>query len=141
MVVRVKLRLKYQNREVQTSAKVNSAFESEDPEIILPIKLAEKLGIWPNLPEGTELGSYGTAGGWEAPAYRTPKVLEAVVIEKDRSSRVVMLRAAIMRGEREVILSDKASDEFGIELVKAGAGLWRFSGETITRKSQKPKFW
>ena len=143
MVVRVKVSIKsvLGRHEVQSPAKVNSAFESDEPEVILPPRLAEKLGLWPSLPRGTEIGSYGTAGGFEAPAYRIRGVLEVKVIEKDRVSNPVKATAAIMSGEREVILSDKLCDELGIELVRMGKGLWRFSGESTVRKSVKSKYW
>ena len=52
-------------------------------------------------------------------------------------------RSVVVPGEYEVILSDKLLDALGIEIVKAGIGYWRFSGEPINRvrRSAKPQFW
>ncbi len=47
MGVRVRLRLVGRKAEVVTSALVNSGFESDDPEVILPPPVAELLGLEP----------------------------------------------------------------------------------------------
>jgi len=75
-------------------------------------------------------------------AYILGEVLVQVV-EEDKSSEWVKARAVVVPGEYEVILSDKLLDVLGIEIVKAGIGYWRFSGESINRvrKSVKPQFW
>ena len=51
------------------------------------------------------------------------------VIEEDMSSEWVRARAVAVPGEYELILSDKLLDMLGVEIVKAGLGYWRFSGE------------
>jgi len=55
----------------------------------------------------------------------------------------VRARAVAVSGEYEVILSDRLLDMLNIEIVKAGIGYWRFSGEPINcvRKSVEPQFW
>ena len=65
------------------------------------------------------------------------------VVEEDRSSEWAKAKAVAVSGEYEVILSDKLLDMLGIEIVKAGLGHWRFSGEPIShvRKSVEPQFW
>ena len=75
-------------------------------------------------------------------AYILGEVLVQVV-EEDKSSEWVKARAVVVPGEYEVILSDKLLDVLGIEIVKAGIGYWRFSGEPINcvRKSVEPQFW
>ena len=66
MVVRVKIRLKAlkgkKGKMVDTIALLNAGFESEEPEIVIPIRVAERLGLWPKLPEDTEIESYEVAG-------------------------------------------------------------------------------
>jgi predicted aspartyl protease len=45
MAVRVRLKLTHNDREAETVALVNTGFETDEPEILLPLKLAEKLGL------------------------------------------------------------------------------------------------
>lgn len=45
MAVRVRLRIGSGNREALFSALVNSGFEADEPQLILPYRLAEVLGL------------------------------------------------------------------------------------------------
>ncbi|MCR6692033.1 MAG: hypothetical protein MRT15_06565 [archaeon YNP-LCB-003-016] len=40
---------------LETVALVNTGFETPNPQILLPVKAAEKLGIWPNLPRDASI--------------------------------------------------------------------------------------
>ncbi|MEM1909881.1 MAG: hypothetical protein QXT79_10950, partial [Thermofilaceae archaeon] len=64
MAVRVKLRVRSlrSGREVVSSALVNSGFEAETPQLLIPRRLALELGLWPP-PEDAYLVEVGTAGG------------------------------------------------------------------------------
>lgn len=145
MVVRVKVRIRPLKgtwvKELETVAEANSAFESKGPEVIVPTRLAEKLGFWPTLPEGAEVGVYGVAGGGEVKAYRIKGALDIRALAHAKISNPVRASVAVMEGERKVILSDKSIDKLGIELIMPGAGIWKFRGEEKLRKSEKPKYW
>ena len=138
MVVRVKVRVKCEDRVVESAAVANSGYETDEPEIHIPLACARELGL-----KLTELRgeSYRVVGGTTS-AYILGEVF-VQVIEEDRSSEWVRARAVAVPGEYELILSDKLLDMLGIEIVKAGMGYWRFSGEPINRvrKSVKPQFW
>ena len=138
MVVRVRLRIKCEDRVVETVAVANSGYETDEPEIHIPLACARELGF-----KLTELRgeSYRVVGGMTS-AYILGEVLVQVV-EEDRSSEWVRARAVAVPGEYEVILSDRLLDMLNIEIVKAGIGYWRFSGEPINcvRKSVEPQFW
>ena len=58
MAVRVKVKLEVRGREVITSALANSDFEAEEPEVVLPLRVAEKLDLYPKLPSGTVVEEY-----------------------------------------------------------------------------------
>ncbi len=45
MVVRVKLRIKGKGKDVETSALVNSGFEAVEPQLVIPLNLAETLNL------------------------------------------------------------------------------------------------
>lgn len=43
-------------------AVLSSGYESEEPEVIIPVKLAERLGFDLSFLKGTEVGTYEAAG-------------------------------------------------------------------------------
>jgi len=45
LVVRIKVKLTSKNKTLETVALINIGFETNQPEILLPIKLAEKLNL------------------------------------------------------------------------------------------------
>ena len=145
MVVRTRVKIKAlkgkEGKTVETVALINAGFESEEPEIIVPVRLAEELGLWPQLPQGTEIETYEVAGGGKVRTYRIEGALETQVITEGAASDPVKTTAAIVEGEREVILSDKAISAHQMVLEEVGAGIWRFRGEAKTRQSEKPEFW
>jgi hypothetical protein len=145
VVVRIRLRIKALKGEVgkivETVALVNAGFESDEPEIIVPMELAKELGLWPRLPEGTRTEIYEVAGGGKVRTYRIGEGLETQVIAGGVSSDPVKTAATLMEGEREVVLSDKAISAHRIILEEVGAGIWRFRGETESRRSEEPEFW
>ncbi len=62
MAVRVKLRItSVSGKEAITSALVNSGFEAETPQLLIPKSLARELGLWPP-PLEAVLVEVGTAG-------------------------------------------------------------------------------
>lgn len=87
MVVRVKVRVKTLRGEVVTSALANSGFETEEPEVVLPVRVAERLGIYPELPAGTEVDRYAGIGGVTVTTFRVREVLELTVLTDDRVGR------------------------------------------------------
>ena len=85
LVVRVKVKLKYENKEVESVALANAGFESYEPEIIIPTEVARKLGIYPRLPSSVTIDRYKGAGGKTFKVYRLSKgVVKAYVITEDR---------------------------------------------------------
>lgn len=47
MVCRVRIRIRHNNNIVETSALVNSGFENDAPDIVIPIEVTKRLGLWP----------------------------------------------------------------------------------------------
>ncbi|MEM4190123.1 MAG: hypothetical protein QW544_06395, partial [Candidatus Caldarchaeum sp.] len=64
MAVRVRIRIEAPslNNVAESSALVNTGFETERPQLVLPRRLAEKLQLWPP-PREAEVVVLGTAGG------------------------------------------------------------------------------
>ena len=84
VAVRVKLKIKSlrSNREVVSSALVNSGFEAETSQLLIPRKLAIELGLWPP-PDDAYLIEVGTAGG-PVRNYLVPNAAEVFVETNDR---------------------------------------------------------
>ncbi len=138
MVVRVKVQIKRGDTIIETSAIASSGYEADIPEIHIPIALARRLGF-----DLSRLSSarYRVVGGFTQ-TYFIGEVLVRLVTE-DRVSPWIRARAVSVPEEFEVLLNDKLLDALGIEIVKAGEGLWRFHGEPINRirRSTQPQFW
>jgi hypothetical protein len=137
MAVRIKLRLRYCDKVLETSALVNTGFETPNPQILLPIKVAERLSLWPELPKDTLVEIYDTAGG----PVRVYRVRNAVNVEIPEKGISVITDAVISHTEVEVLISDKLADELMIVIERPGEGIWRFRDENILRKSEKPEIW
>jgi len=58
MAIRLRLSLKRGDKEINTVAMVNSGYETLEPEILIPSRLAEELGLLPILPPGSMVKDY-----------------------------------------------------------------------------------
>jgi len=134
LVVRVKVRLEYEDKQVEAVALANAGFESDEPEIIVPVDIARELNLYPHLPGGAIIDRYRGAGGRTFKVYRLSRgIVRAYVITEDRLVGPVDVTLTIVPGEYEVILSDQALDSFGIVLVKPGKGLWKFIDDPVDK--------
>ena len=125
MGVRLEVRLKAlkgkkEGEEIEVRALLNSGYESEDPEIIVPLEVAKRLGFFPDLPEDTLVEEYYSVSG-KFEARKIPKAVEIYVEDKKLVAHVV-----ISEFEREVLLSDSVISGFGIIIEDAKLGKWKF---------------
>lgn len=63
MTVRVRVKLSRNGFQVSTVAIANSGYESDSPEIVLPVKAAERLKLYPELSAGSRVEEYRGVGG------------------------------------------------------------------------------
>jgi hypothetical protein len=139
LVVRVKVKLTSSKEgEVIASAIANSGFESDEPEVIVPESIAERLSLYPKLPEGTEVEEYRSVGG-RFKAYRVKGFVKAWAVSEDKNIGPVNVVLTIVPEEDEILLSDKLIDALNIELIKPGEGLWKFKDDKALRKSCPPE--
>ena len=136
MGVRVPVEIKYGDERKSTSALVNSGYESDEPEIHIPLTLAKLLGF--EL-EGLKGERYKVVGA-EVTTYILGDVLVRVRTP-DKTTGWVKTRAVMVPGEYEVILSDAVTEQLNVEIVKPRTGLWRFTGEKASRESVEAKYW
>lgn len=126
---------------IETSALANSGYEAETPQLLVPVKLAELLKLWPPK-EGIEESEFETAGGplrvWIAPG-----ACRVSVVTPDAKSPEVEADIVISPLADTVLLSDKMISELQIALEDVGKGLWRFRWEPKEklRRSEPPKYW
>ena len=138
--MRIKLKVKSlkSGREVLTSALVNSGFEAETPQLLLPRRLAADLGLWPP-PEDAMLVEVGTAGG-PVRNYLIPRCIEVSAVTEDRVVDPILADAMISSYEYEVLISDILGSELGIVILDL-RGKWRFKDEERVRVSEPPQYW
>ena len=134
--MRIRISIRYKENNVVTVALVNSGYESEIPEIHIPLALARRLG----LPlERLRAERYHVVGS-ETTTYILDYV-DVKVITEDRESKWVKARAVSVPGELEVLLGDALIEELGIDIVKPRSGLWRFIDERKLRTSKEIEYW
>ncbi len=140
MVVRVRLRIRRNDKVIDTSALANSGYEAETPQLLIPIKLAQLLNLWP--PKGESETVFETAGG-PLRVWIVPKACKIKVITEDTESPEVIVDIVISPLADEVLLSDKLISELQIALEDVGRGIWRFRWEPKekVRYSEPPKYW
>jgi len=139
LAVRVKLRIRSRHgKEVVSSALVNSGFEAETPQLLLPRRLAAELGLWPP-PEDAYIVEVGTAGG-PVRNYLIPRAAEVSVVTSDRAVGPIPCDIMISSLEYEILISDKLGGELGIVILDL-RGKWRFSDEDAVRSTEPPQYW
>lgn len=142
MAVRVRLKIKRASgaKTVETSALVNSGFEAVKPQLVIPLRVAEELGIWPTSDAKEE--DYGTAGGRRR-FFVVHDALKVCVTTEELESYEVISDAVISDIEEEVLISDKLGGKLAIAIEDLGEGLWRLKSDKRrkVRKSEVPSLW
>ena len=138
MACRVRVRLRRGDRAVVTSALLNSGFESDSPDIAIPVNLAKTLGLWP-IREATV--TVVETGGGEVESLIIESALELELILEDREPRRVIVNALISPHVREVLISDYVASQLGIVLLDFKRGLWRLNDEDKVRTPEEPQLW
>lgn len=143
MAVRVKLRVDLRDgRSLETAALVNTGFETLKPELLLPVKAAEELDLWPNLPSEARVEIYDTAGG-PVRVYVIRDMARTTVLTEDRESERVVSDVAISHTEVETLIGDRLAGSLKIVIEDPGEGIWRFKDDPPDKKraSETPKRW
>ena len=127
MAVRVKLRILRNDKSVDVIALVNSGYEADSPQILIPVFTARDLGLWPPPLEALE-DIFETAGGplrvWVVRGGGIVKVLT-----EDIESKEVIVDIVISPLADEPLISDKLAGVLEIAVEDFAEGLWRFRWE------------
>lgn len=143
MAVRVGLRIRLMDgRVLEATALVNTGFETERPQLLLPVKAAENLGLWPNLPLETKVEIYDTAGG-PMRAYVISDAAKINLLTEDYESMTVSSDICISHTEVEILISDMLAGRLRIVIEDPGEGIWRFRDDPPDKKrvSEAPQRW
>jgi len=133
LAVRVRLRVRGRTGQAELPALVNSGFEADEPQLILPVEVAQELGL---LGEARMLEAFEVAGGGRALGYRITRPVEVELVLEDREPIRVEALVTVMPGEEEAVMSDFLSSELGIVILDARRGLWCLRDE-IGRKERR----
>lgn len=138
--IRIKINSLKGKPPLEVSSLLNTGFGTEEPEVLVPVKVAEKLSFWPELPEGAMVKAYETAGGI-ARMYRISKAIEIQAATGDKISEPVKCALVISEIENEVLLSDRTIEELNIIIESPAKGLWKFKDDVELRNSVEPQYW
>ena len=140
MAVRVRLRIKGTNKEVVTSTLINSGFEAEEPQLVIPLSLAETLGI---TSVEISIEDFRTAGGGRVSGYRVESPTEVELVLDDKPPVKTIAYITILPGETEAMMSDRLASELGITILDLWEGYWCLRDElgTQQRPSTPPEEW
>jgi len=85
--VRVRVRIESSGRQLVATALLNTGYESDAPEVLLPLRAAEELGLWPP-PPGSRTETYVSASGYVR-VVRVPGASRVTVLAGDSNSKSV----------------------------------------------------
>lgn len=128
-------------KAAESSALLNTGYTGSSPEIIVPVKLAEEMGLWPPPIEAIE-STYDTAGG-PARFHAIKDAATLRIVEDDVASKELTTDVVISRMEREPLLSDVVIGELEVVILNAQKGYWRFSFDPSnkTRYTKSVQLW
>jgi predicted aspartyl protease len=127
--VRVRVRIKYSGKSVDLIALVNTGYETDVPEILIPVDIAEKLGLWPKLPDDTSVETYRTASGLMK-VYRVGGANISLLID-DMEVRSTETYVVISEHMDEALISDQLTSKLDIVIEDPAKGLWRLRERTV----------
>jgi len=127
MAVRVKLVIERSGVAREVRALVNTGYEADSPQLMIPISLARELGLWPPTRDAQEY-VFDTAGG-PVRVWYTPRALQVRVVAGTASSKPVTVDVVVSPYVEEPLISDVLASELEIVILDPGRGLWRFKWE------------
>jgi len=118
----VRVRIRVGKNVIDTVALINSGFETDAPDIAIPVNIAKELGLWP--PRATTSAILDTGGGEVINPYYV-NIADLELILEDRESKRIRVNIVINPYIDEIAISDYVASELGIILLDIKKGLWR----------------
>lgn len=143
MAVRIRLRVvsRSTGKGIDVVALVNSGYETIKPQLLVPARVAEALGLWPSIPRPYTVREYMTAGGPVRNYVLDDEVCVKPIVEYDVEPVPADLVISII--EDEVLISDKLAGRLGIIVYDFAEGVWRLrtDPEGVRRRSEPRQVW
>lgn len=136
MAVRVRVNISVGDKSLEAVALINSGFETEEPQILIPMKALRKLGL--KLTGAVE-DIYDTAGG-PTRVWIYPEKARISIVEKGKVVSEAIADIVISAIEDEVLIGDKLAGALKIMVEDFTEGIWRIKGGR-RRRSEKPQRW
>jgi len=127
LVVRLRLRVERGEVVKEVLALVNSGYEADTPQLLIPTGLARELSLWPPPPDALET-VFNTAGG-PLKVWVVRRGARVMVAAEDVRSRKVEADIVISHLADEPLISDKLTGALEVALEDVAEGLWRFRWE------------
>jgi hypothetical protein len=139
--IRLRIRSRTTGKELKVVALVNSGFETVKPQLLVPVKVAELLGLWPQIPRDYTVKDYMTAGGPTRMHVLADEV--EVSVDVEHPTNPVISDLVISPFEEEVLISDKLAGKLGIVVYDFAEGIWRLQTdpEDVRRRSEERETW
>ena len=119
MAVRLRLMIAVGERATEAVALLKSGYEAPTPQLLIPINLAVKLGLWP--PEGASEVTLDTAGG-PLRAWLYPMKARISVVAEGAHGREAISDIVVSHLADEPLINDKLADELEIAVESFGRG-------------------
>jgi len=126
LAVRLRLVVERGGKRLEVIALLNSGYEAPTPQLLVPVDLAKRLGLWP--PTEAREVVLDTAGG-PLHAWYYPRAVRVKVVAPDAESRWVEADVIVSPLADEPLISDQLAEELEIAVESFGRGLWRFRWE------------
>ncbi len=137
MVCRIRIKLKTSQETIEDTALLNSGFESDEPDIVIPVHIADKLNLWP--PKSSTSTLLETGGGEIiTPYYKSAGELELIL--EDREPKRMKVNIIVNPYIDEIAVSDYVASQLGIILLDFKEGDWRLKDDPpdkIRKSSEK----
>jgi len=137
MAVRVRLKLSRDSKSLDVVALVNSGYEADSPQLLVPTDVARDLGLWPP-PTSAREYVFETAGG-PLRVWVVKRSVKVKVVTDDASSKEVETDLVISPLADEPLISDVLAGELEIAVEDFAQGLWRFRWEPkeVVRRGER----
>ncbi len=137
MAVRVRLRIMREGKYLDVIALLNSGYEADSPQLMIPVDLARELGLWPPPPLARE-EVFETAGG-PIRVWVIRNAAEVKVVAGDVESKTVRVDVVVSPLADEPLISDVLAGELELAVEDFAKGLWRFRWEPKEKVRESEK--
>ncbi|MGC8933331.1 MAG: hypothetical protein ACP5LQ_08600 [Candidatus Methanodesulfokora sp.] len=126
----MRIRIFRGDKIVDIVALVNSGYEADSPQLMVPIQVARELGLWP--PVDAREGIFDTAGG-PLRVWIVERCAEVRAVADDAESKSILADIVISPLADEPLISDVLAGRLEIAVEDFAEGLWRFRWEPSER--------